>query len=71
MNKAFKAWCREMGHTDPADIARVKSENLELKDHMSSWDWHTREANRHMQDIITFKAMKDMEALGMSGHEDS
>lgn len=63
MNDAFKARCEGSGITDAVDIAYRKQINLELKEHMSKWDWWSREAQRHMQDIQTFKTMKDLGAL--------
>lgn len=63
MNASFNDWCLRMEISDPVQIAKVKGENLSLKDALATWDWHSREATRHAQDIQAFKSMKDMGAL--------
>lgn len=60
MNNAMMDWCNNMGYTDSAQVAKIKGENLALKDALNTWDWFAREANRHMQDIIAFKAFMEM-----------
>lgn len=63
LNDAFKVWCESSGHTDPVVIARIKDQNLALKDALSAWDFFRRDADRHASAILAFKAMKDMEII--------
>jgi hypothetical protein len=50
-------------HTDPNSVAKIKNENLGLKDAFAAWDFWQRECNRHATDLLAFKAIKELETF--------
>lgn len=63
LNEKITIWLAKMKIDDVVQKDKVKNQNLTLKGHLSTWDFHQRDANRYAQEILAFEAMKRMEAL--------
>ena len=63
LNDAFKVWLRDSGETDPVQINHIKSRNLGLADALAVGKWHSAEAQRHIDDLMLFLRLKELEIL--------
>ena len=60
LNDALKVWMLRSGETDPVQVAKIKGLNLELKDALSTHQWHSMEASRHAADLQLYLKMKEL-----------
>lgn len=60
LNDEINAWMDRGGETDIVQRTKIKSESLPLKDALATGNWHSRNAERHIQDVQLFLQMKTM-----------
>lgn len=63
VNDEVNDWLDRTGEHDVVQRNRIKGESLALKDALSVGNWHSRNAERHMQDLLTYLKLKEMELL--------
>lgn len=63
LNDSLNEYLTGMQITDPVQRAKIKGENLGLKDALSTGGWHARNAERHIHDLQLFLKMKEMGLL--------
>lgn len=63
LNDKLNDYMDRKGEKDIVQRDKIKGQNLTLKGHLATWDFHRRDADRFATEILAFKAMKEMGAL--------
>lgn len=63
MNISLDSYLKQKGVTDPLQQAKIKGENLALKDALEAGRWHSGNAQRHIDDLMCFLKMKELGLL--------
>lgn len=63
LNDAMNSYLDRSEIMDPVQRAKIKGENLGLKDGLATHRWHAEEAQRHIDDVNLFLRLKEMGAL--------
>lgn len=63
LNQAVNEYLDRKGIEDVVQRAKIKGENLALKDALAVGNWHSAEASRHILDLNLFLRLRELEIL--------
>jgi len=63
LNTSINSWLDSSGIIDVVQRAKIKGDNLALKDALETGRWHSQNAQRHIDDLMCFLKMKEMGLL--------
>lgn len=63
LNDSVNSWLESMQIFDVVQQAKIKGENLGLKDALATGRWHAENAQRHIDDVMLFLKMKELGLL--------
>lgn len=63
INSEINDWLNRGGVEDIKQRTKIKSESIPLKDALETGKWHSGNAQRHIDDLMLFLKLKEMEIL--------